>query len=107
MRLAYVLGLAGLLPSARYVLFHTIDGRWDSLDLFDALHPQTMLAWGMNNGPLPVANGVPIRLRVERYLGWKNLKFVTSIIVTNSVDNLPEGKAASGIPGGFPWYAGI
>lgn len=106
-RLAHVLAEAGLKPQARFIIFRTVDGWWDSLDLFDALHPQTMLAHSMNDAPLPVANGAPVRLRVERYLGWKNLKYLKSITVAERIDNLTEGSAAAGIAFGFPWYAGI
>jgi DMSO/TMAO reductase YedYZ molybdopterin-dependent catalytic subunit len=106
-RLAHVLGLAGLTPAARWIMFQSVDGWWDSLDLFDALHPQTMLAYGMNGGVLPVANGAPVRLRVERCLGWKNMKFVKSVTVLDHVEKMPDGKSSLGILIGFPWYSGI
>ncbi|MEO8113669.1 MAG: molybdopterin-dependent oxidoreductase, partial [Phenylobacterium sp.] len=79
--LAAVLHLAGLAPTARYAVFHCADdlegsadgsGRYyDSIDLVDAFHPQTILAYEMNGRPLPVAHGAPLRLRVERQLGYK------------------------------------
>src|SRR5262245_47783703 len=74
--LARVLQEVGIKPEARYVVFETVDGWWDSLDMFDALHPQTLLAYGMNGGDLPVQHGAPLRLRVERQLGYKSLKFL-------------------------------
>jgi DMSO/TMAO reductase YedYZ molybdopterin-dependent catalytic subunit len=106
-RLAHVLALAGLKPEARWVMFQSVDGWWDCLDLFDALHPQTLLAYGMNDDTLPVPNGAPLRLRVERALGWKSMKFITSITVLDRIAKMPDGKSSVGILAGFPWYSGI
>jgi DMSO/TMAO reductase YedYZ molybdopterin-dependent catalytic subunit len=106
-RLAHVLNLVQLLPSARFILFRTVDEWWDSLDLFDAFHPQTMIAYGMNDADLPVAHGAPVRLRVERYLGWKNLKYLSSIEVVDRLDNIQDGSGSVGTAYGYPWYAGI
>jgi DMSO/TMAO reductase YedYZ molybdopterin-dependent catalytic subunit len=105
--LGRVLQEAGMLPEARYVVFHTVDGWWDSLDMFDALHPQTLLAYGMNGGALPVAHGAPVRLRVERQLGYKSLKFLSRIDVTDRLDDVEDGTGAVGAAYGYSWYAGI
>ena len=105
--LARVLQEVGTLPEARYVVFHTIDGWWDSLDMFDALHPQTLLAYGMNGGDLPVRHGAPVRLRVERQLGYKNLKYVSRIELTDSLKDIEDGTGAVGASYGYSWYAGI
>ena len=105
--LGRVLQEAGMLPQARYVVFHTVDGWWDSLDMFDALHPQTLLAYGMNGGDLPVPHGAPVRLRVERQLGYKSLKFVSRIDVTDRLDDVEDGTGAVGAAYGYSWYAGI
>ena len=105
--LSHLLAAAGTLPNARYVVFHTVDGWWDSLDMFDALHPQTLLAYGMNGGTLPVAYGAPVRLRVERQLGYKNLKYITRIDLTESLDDVEDGTGAVGAPYDYSWYAGI
>jgi DMSO/TMAO reductase YedYZ molybdopterin-dependent catalytic subunit len=105
--LGRVLQEAGMLPQARYVVFHTVDGWWDSVDMFDALHPQTLLAYGMNGGPLPVAHGAPVRLRVERQLGYKSLKFLSRIDVTDRLDDIEDGTGAVGAAYGYSWYAGI
>jgi DMSO/TMAO reductase YedYZ molybdopterin-dependent catalytic subunit len=105
--LGRVLQETGMLPDARYVVFHTVDGWWDSLDMFDALHPQTLLAYGMNGGPLPVAHGAPVRLRVERQLGYKSLKFLSRIDVTDRLDDVEDGTGAVGAAYGYSWYAGI
>jgi DMSO/TMAO reductase YedYZ molybdopterin-dependent catalytic subunit len=102
--LGRVLAAAGTLPSARFVQFATFDGWGDGLDMVDALHPQTLLAYGMNGKPLPVPHGGPLRLRVETQLGYKSLKFLTRIIVTDTFDD--HGKAGS-IQNGWSWYAGI
>jgi DMSO/TMAO reductase YedYZ molybdopterin-dependent catalytic subunit len=106
-RLSAVLASAGMKPEARWVVFHTVDGWWDSLDLFDALHEQTLLAYGMNGGELPVRHGAPIRLRVERQLGYKSLKFVNKITVTDRIDNIGDGTGSGSNAAGFSWYAGI
>jgi DMSO/TMAO reductase YedYZ molybdopterin-dependent catalytic subunit len=112
--MARVLALAGLRPDARYVVFHcldkiNIDGNYyyESLDLFDALHPQTILAYGMNGKPLPVGHGAPLRLRVELQIGYKNAKYVDRIEVVDRLDAIGKGR------GGWwedfdnaVWYAG-
>lgn len=105
--LAHVLREVSPLPNARYLVFHTVDQWWDSLDMFDALHPQTLLAYGMNGEDLPVKHGAPVRLRVERQLGYKNLKFVTHIELTERLDDVEDGTGAVGAPYGYSWYAGI
>jgi DMSO/TMAO reductase YedYZ molybdopterin-dependent catalytic subunit len=105
--LGRVLQEVGMLPQARYVVFHTVDGWWDSLDMFDALHPQTVLAYGMNGGELPVRHGAPVRLRVERQLGYKSLKFLSRIDVTDRLDDVEDGTGAVGVAYLYSWYAGI
>lgn len=105
--LSKVLHELGAAASARYVLFETTDGWWDSLDMDDALHPQTLLAYGMNGGDLPVAYGAPLRLRVERQLGYKNLKYLSRMLVTDRVDNIRDGTGSGSFGASFPWYAGI
>jgi DMSO/TMAO reductase YedYZ molybdopterin-dependent catalytic subunit len=105
--LAHVLREVRTLPQARYVVFYTIDGWWDSLDMFDALHPQTLLAYGMNGGALPVRHGAPVRLRVERQLGYKSLKYVSRMELTDRLDDIEDGTGAVGASHGYSWYAGI
>lgn len=106
-QLARVLALVGMKPEARYIVFRCVDGWWDSLDLFDALHAQTILAYGMNGKPVPVQHGAPIRLRVERQLGYKSLKFVSSIEVVDRIDKVENGDGAMVVEYGYSWYAGI
>lgn len=105
--LALVLQEAGIRPEARYVVFESVDRKWESLDMFDALHPQTLLAYGMSGGDLPVAHGAPLRLRVERQLGYKSLKFLTRMIVTDTLRGIRDGSGTWVARFGFPWYAGI
>lgn len=105
--LSVVLDAAGIQPQAKYVFFLCVDGWWDSLDLADARHPQTLLAYGMNGRDLPVPHGAPVRLRVERQIGYKNLKYVSGITVTDNADEWGKGKGAQGAENGYSWYAGI
>lgn len=106
-RLSQVLASAGLKPEARFVVIRSVDGWWDSYDLFDALHPQTILAYGMNGRDLPVPHGAPVRLRVERQLGYKSLKYLTSIQAVSRVDGIGQGRGSMLSELGFAWYAGI
>jgi len=71
------------------------------------LHPQTLLAYGMNGGALPVQHGAPVRLRVERQLGYKNLKYLSRIELTDRLDEIEDGTGAVGAAYGYSWYAGI
>lgn len=106
-RLSDVLQAAGILPQAKYVFFFTVDEWWDSLDIPDALHPQTFLAYGMNGEELPPGHGAPVRLKVARQLGYKSLKFLTRITVTDTAKNIGDGLGSSAPAAGYSWYAGI
>jgi DMSO/TMAO reductase YedYZ molybdopterin-dependent catalytic subunit len=105
--LSLVLTAAGIRPEAKYVMFYSVDGWWDSLDMADAWHPQTLLAYGMNGEDLPVPHGAPVRLRVERQLGYKNLKYLSGFTVIDSVQGWGKGQGAEGAEHGYSWYAGI
>jgi DMSO/TMAO reductase YedYZ molybdopterin-dependent catalytic subunit len=99
--LAEVLHAAGLLPHAKYVVYGSAQQYWkNSLDLAEALHPQTLLTYGMNGNDLPPGHGGPLRLRVPRQLGYKSVKFVNRITVTDTLQGQPAG-------GRYSWYAGI
>jgi DMSO/TMAO reductase YedYZ molybdopterin-dependent catalytic subunit len=99
-----VLEAAGILPDARFVQFYCYDVFVDGIDMLDALHPQTILAYGMNDGDLPTGHGAPLRVRVETQLGYKSMKFLRGIVVTSEFDdNGPYGS----IQNGWSWYAGI
>ena len=106
--LAHVLEAAGILPQARYVVYFSMDpGWWDSVDMADALHPQTLLTYGMNGGDLPVGHGGPLRVRVPRQLGYKSVKYITRLTVTDSLKSFGKGLGSSGPEFGYSWYAGI
>ena len=103
-----VLKAVGALPQARYVVYFSTDGNWwDSIDMADALHPQTLLTWGMNDGDLPVSFGGPLRMRVPRQLGYKSVKYVTHLTVTDTVKHIGKGLGSPNPEGGYAWYAGI
>jgi DMSO/TMAO reductase YedYZ molybdopterin-dependent catalytic subunit len=102
--LSAVLDEAGMLPSARFVALHSVDGGFSSIDMLDALHPQTILAYGMNGRDLPVQHGAPARLRVERQIGYKSLKYVNRIVVADEFD---DGGKHGDIQNGWAWYTGI
>jgi len=91
-------------PTARFVVFYTFDDWVDSIDLLDALHPQTILAYGMNGRDLPIPHGAPVRLRVERQLGYKSMKYLHRIVVTDEFD---DGGKKGNIQSGWAWYTGI
>ena len=97
----------GMKPEARYVFMEAVDGWYESVDLFDVVHPQTLLAYGLNGNDLPVGNGAPLRLRVERQCGYKNLKFVKSIQVVDSVAGFRKGSGGLSSDYGFHWYGGV
>jgi DMSO/TMAO reductase YedYZ molybdopterin-dependent catalytic subunit len=103
-----VLNEVGPLPQARYVAYFSIDSDWwDSIDMADALHPQTLLTMGMNNGDLPLGFGGPLRLRVPRQLGYKSVKYITRLTVTDSMKSFGKGLGSAAPEGGYAWYAGI
>jgi len=103
-----VLREVGPLPQARYVAYFSIDTDWwDSIDMADAMHPQTFLSWGMNDGDLPVGFGGPLRMRVPRQLGYKSVKFINRLTFTDSMKNFGKGLGSAAPEGGYAWYAGI
>lgn len=105
--LATILNSVGVLKQAKYVVFFTFDEEWDSLDMPEAWHPQTLLAYGMNGQELPTPHGAPLRLKVPRQLGYKNLKYLSRISVTDTVKNIGKGLGSISPEFGYSWYAGI
>ena len=103
-RLSSLLRVAGVHGDARFVNYYAYDALSDSIDMLDALHPQTLLAYGMNGRDLPISHGAPVRLRVERQIGYKSLKFLRRIVV--SKDFIDPGLAGP-IQSGWAWYTGI
>jgi len=115
-RLETLLDEAGLKPKARFIVFHCFDALnqaedgeryYESIDLIDARHPQTILAWAMNGEVLPVPYGAPLRLRVERQLGYKHAKYIKRIEAVESFAHLGGGKGGYWEDRGYEWYAGI
>jgi DMSO/TMAO reductase YedYZ molybdopterin-dependent catalytic subunit len=102
--LRHVLESAGIRSTARFVQFYAYDGWVDGIDMLDALHPQTLLAYGMNGRDLPISHGAPLRARVETQLGYKSTKFIRRIVVT---DHFDDHGARGFIQNGWSWYAGI
>jgi DMSO/TMAO reductase YedYZ molybdopterin-dependent catalytic subunit len=106
--LVNVLNAVGVLPQARYIVYFSIEsGWWDSIDMADALHPQTFLTLGMNDGDLPVSFGGPLRLRVPRQLGYKSVKYITRITATDTLKRFGKGLGSASPEVGYAWYAGI
>jgi DMSO/TMAO reductase YedYZ molybdopterin-dependent catalytic subunit len=115
--LALILDEAKVKREARIVVFHCLDSierglsgevkYYESIDLIDARHPQTILAYGLNGKPLPVENGAPLRLRVERQLGYKMAKYVHSIELVDDFSQFGLGKGGYWEDRGYDWYAGI
>lgn len=115
-RLETLLGEAGLRPEARYIVFHCFDALdqredgeryYESIDLIDARHPQTILAYEMNGQVLPVPHGAPLRLRVERQLGYKHAKYIKRIEAVASFAHIGGGQGGYWEDRGYEWYAGI
>jgi DMSO/TMAO reductase YedYZ molybdopterin-dependent catalytic subunit len=114
-KLSAVLDAVKPKPAARYVLFHCADPMeddgaspyYESIDMDDAWHVQTLLAYELNDKPLPVPNGAPIRLRVERQLGYKHAKYVMRLEIVDSFAAIAGGKGGYWEDQGYQWYAGI
>lgn len=112
-QLSTLLDGAGLRDEARYIVFRcadTLSGAeyYESIDLDDAYHPQTIIAHMLNGNRLPVKNGAPLRLRVERQLGYKHAKYLTAIEAVSSLDGIGEGKGGYWEDrSDYQWYAGI
>ena len=115
MKLSTLLEAARPSPSARFVVFHCADpmaddGKdlyYESIDMDDAWHPQTILAYDLNDKALPVGNGAPLRLRVERQLGYKHAKYVMRVELVESFAKIRGGNGGYWEDQGYQWYAGI
>jgi DMSO/TMAO reductase YedYZ molybdopterin-dependent catalytic subunit len=114
-KLSAVLDAVQPKASARFVMFYCADPMeadgtslyYESIDMEDAYHPQTILAYDLNETRLPIPNGAPIRLRVERQLGYKHAKYITRIELVESFANIGGGKGGYWEDNGYEWYAGI
>src|ERR1700739_1370728 len=106
--LSYILDLVGAHPQAKYVFYFSIEPDWwESMDMADALHPQTFLTYGLNGDDLPVGNGGPLRIRLPRQLGYKSVKFLNRLTVTDDVKRFGKGLGSISPEQGYAWYAGI
>lgn len=106
--LSHVLDLVGALPQVRYVVYRSIQPDWwESMDMADALHPQTLLAYKMNDNELPVPFGGPLRMRVPRQLGYKSIKYINRLTLTDNLKQFGEGLGSAAPEGGYAWFAGI
>ncbi len=121
-QLGGLLRRTGLLPNARYIVFHcadTLDGEpakggdqsagryYESVDLIDAFHPQTIVAHSLNGASLTVPHGAPLRMRIERQLGYKHAKYLNRIEAVERLDGFGMGKGGYWEDRGYEWYAGI
>lgn len=107
-QLSHILNLVGAHPNAKYVVYYSFQPDWwESIDMADAMHPQTLVTYGMNGDNLPVGNGGPLRLRVPRQLGYKSIKYVTRLTVTDDIKKFGKGLGSSSPEAGYAWYAGI
>jgi DMSO/TMAO reductase YedYZ molybdopterin-dependent catalytic subunit len=106
--LSVVLREAGVLPQSRYVVYYGVEKwAWESIDLAEAMHPYTFVTMGMNDGDLPVPFGGPLRLRLPHQLGYKSLKYLHHITVTDNIRKFGQGLGSIDPETGYAWYAGI
>lgn len=117
-QLGPILVQAGIQPEAKFVVFNCYDDfgntlsgpirYYESLSVADCFHPQTILAYELNDETLPLRHGAPLRLRVERQLGYKHAKYLRSIQVVATLEGIGRGKGGYYEDGaGYEWYAGI
>lgn len=118
-QLSRVLDLVKPLPAAKYVVFRCADSMdglstpsldtryYESVDLDDANHVQTVLAYELNDQPLPVNNGAPLRVRIERQLGYKHAKYLMKLELVESYAGIRDGQGGYWEDNGYEWYAGI
>ena len=111
-QLSAILAMAGVQDAARFIVFRCADDfsgdpYYESCDLDDAFHPQTIVAHQLNGAPLPVKNGAPLRLRIERQLGYKHAKYVMRIELIDRYDAIRGGRGGYWEDNGYEWYAGI
>jgi len=107
-QLSHVLDVVGVQPQAKYVVYISMEpDTWDSIDMNEARHPQTLIAYGMNDNELTVAHGGPLRMRVPRQLGYKSVKFVNHLTVTDDIKKFGKGLGSVASEFGYKWFAGI
>lgn len=107
-QLSYILDRVGALPQVRYVVYRSFErDTWETIDVSEALHPQTLICHGMNGADLPVPFGGPLRIRIPRQLGYKNIKYITRLTLTDSLKGFGKGNGGAAPEAGYAWYAGI
>jgi DMSO/TMAO reductase YedYZ molybdopterin-dependent catalytic subunit len=112
-RLEEIMNRVQPMPGAKYVVFRCMDtdsdgnNYYESIDLIDAVHPQTILAYELNDRPLPIDNGAPLRLRIENQLGYKHAKYIHALEFVASLEEIGQGKGGYWEDQGYEWYAGI
>ena len=111
-QLGAILEAAGLREDAKFIVFRCADNLngsdyYESIDMVDAFHPQTIIAHSLNGEALPVRNGAPLRVRIERQLGYKHAKYLTAIEAVASLDDIGGGMGGYWEDRGYQWYAGI
>ncbi|ANU07678.1 molybdopterin-dependent oxidoreductase [Paraurantiacibacter namhicola] len=111
-QLGTILDMAGIRSDARFVLFRcadTLNGAeyYESVDMADAMHPQTIVAHALNGEALPERNGAPLRVRIERQLGYKSAKYLTGVEVVDTLEGIGGGEGGYWEDRGYQWYAGI
>jgi DMSO/TMAO reductase YedYZ molybdopterin-dependent catalytic subunit len=107
-QLSHLLDLAGAKPNATYVVYRSIQPKywWDSLDIFEARQPQTLVAYAVNGNDLTMRTGAPLRMRVPRQLGYKSVKFINHITVTDNIKSFGDGMGSGNPADGYAWFAG-
>jgi len=112
-RLEEIMNRVQPLPEAKYVVFRCMDtdsdgnNYYESIDLIDAVHPQTILAYELNDRPVPIDNGAPLRLRIENQLGYKHAKYIRALEFVAALEKIGQGKGGYWEDQGYEWYAGI
>ena len=105
--MSLILHLVGAKPNAKWVVVYPFNDFWNSIDMPEALHPQTLLAYGMNGEDLSPNHGAPVRLRTPRQVGYKNTKYLARIQVVESLKNIGDGNGSASPEIGYSWYGGI
>jgi DMSO/TMAO reductase YedYZ molybdopterin-dependent catalytic subunit len=105
--LATVLERVGVRAGAKYVFYFSMDDWWDSIDMSEAVHSQTLVAYAMNGLDMPLDHGAPLRMKVPRQLGYKNMKFLTKLTVTDTASDIGDGLGGIAPGFGYAWFAGI
>lgn len=107
-QLSRILEAVGAAPQVRYVVYRSFEPDWwESIDMADALHPQTLVSYSMNGAELPVPFGGPLRMRVPRQLGYKSIKYLTALTLTDNIKAFGKGLGSAEPDWGYSWYAGI